>query len=303
MPEKEEKAPEVPARLAKIYPQLYLTPGEEGAALYQNIVRRGNDAPTRSLAHFHGSGQDSISVENTPAGEVEIVTLGDRRDFETFLQIMAWRCVPSRIPPSQGAAILDGVINWPRIRAHQNEYFRAGGDGDGWNAEFKRFTADKRNFTDALIILSTGPYSAISAERAGMDEQDWLKASLTIRKAHECTHFICRRLFPDKKDALWDELAADTVGLYAAFGRYDRNLAELFLGVTERGYSGGRLENYVPDGPEKDERLQTLSGKVYRTLEHLEQVVQAAGNVEPYALAVRLEDEITFWKEQDTTAK
>ena len=296
MPEK-ENIPEVPARLAEVYPQLYLTPGDEGAAYYQEIVRRGSAAPARSLSHFHGSEQDSIAMEKTPAGEVEIVTLGDRRDFEMFLRIMAYRCVPTRIPPSQGAAILDGVINWTRIRAHRDEYLRGGGDADGWNAEFRRFTADKKNFTDALIVLSTGPYSAVSAEKAGMEEQDWLNASLAIRKAHECTHFICRRLFPDKKDALWDELAADAVGLYAAFGRYERRLAELFLGVAESGYVGGRLENYVPDGPDKGAQLQKLSGNVRRTLAHLEQVIEAAGNVEPYALAVRLEDEIAFWKE------
>lgn len=293
-------APSVPAHLAEIYPQLYLTPGEEGAKLYQAIVRRGEPAPTRSLSHFYGSGQDAITVEQTPAGGVEIVTFGDRRDFEMFLQIMSCRCVPTEIPPSQGAAILDGVINWTKIRAHREDYLRNGGDPDGWGAEFRRFTADKQNYTDALIVLSTGPYSAVSAEQAGLDEQDWRKASLTIRRAHECTHFICRRLFPDQKDALWDELAADAVGLYAAFGRYDRALAQRFLGVTERGYVGGRLENYVPDGPEKARQLQQLSGKVCRTLAHLEAVIQAAGSMDPYALAVRLEDEISFWNDIGT---
>ena len=269
--------------MAEIYPQLYLTPGKEGAEWYRAIVGRGGDAPTRSLSHFYGSERDCLSVENTPAGEVKIVILGDRRDFEMFLQIMSCRCVPTKIPPSQGAQMLDGVINWTKIRAHWDEYLC--------------FGADRANFTDALIILSTGPYSAVSAEEAGMDEREWLKASLTIRKAHECTHFLCRRLFPDRKDALWDELAADAVGLYAAFGRYERRLAERFLGVTERGYVGGRLENYIPDGPEKSGQLRELSGKVFRTLARLEEVVQAAGSVDPYALAVRLEDEITFWKE------
>ena len=30
-----------------------------------------------------------------------------------------------------------------------------------------------------------------------MTEAEWLAASHLIRKAHECTHFICRRLYPE----------------------------------------------------------------------------------------------------------
>ena len=73
--------------LAEIYPQLYLTPGEEGAELYREIVRKGVDAPSHSLAHFRGSSLDELTTETTPAGDVQVVTLGDRQDFELFLQI------------------------------------------------------------------------------------------------------------------------------------------------------------------------------------------------------------------------
>ena len=276
--------------LAEIYPQLYLTPGEEGAELYRLVVGRGKDPPTRSLDHFRGNQMDSVTTETTPAGEVQIVTLGDRQDFELFLQIMGNRCMPEEIPATQGASILDGVINWPKIRKHEAEYLAAGGDPAGLTEEFKRFTAEPRNFKDALIVLSTGPYSAVRAEDIGMEEESWLTASYRIRKAHECTHFICRRLFPEKINAVWDELAADAVGLYAAFGRYDLPLAERFLGVGADGYTGGRLENYA-----KGEDLNELARKVHRTLQHLEQVIRNEGKTDPYALAIRLEDEITVW--------
>lgn len=276
--------------LAEIYPQLYLTPGEEGAELYRLVVGRGKDPPTHSLDHFRGSRTDSVTTETTPAGEVQIVTLGDRQDFELFLQIMGNRCMPEEIPATQGASTLDGVINWPKIRKHEEEYLAAGGDSAGLTDEFKRFTAEPRNFKDALIVLSTGPYSAVRAEDIGMEEESWLTASYQIRKAHECTHFICRRLFPEKINAIWDELAADAVGLYAAFGRYDLPLAERFLGVSADGYTGGRLENYA-----KGEDLNELARKVHRTLQHLEQVIRNEGKTDPYALAIRLEDEITVW--------
>ena len=131
--------------LAEIYPQLYLTPGEEGAGLYRQVVGRGEDTPKHSLDHFRGSRLDSVTTETTPAGEVQIVTLGDRQDFEMFLQIMGNRCMPEEIPATQGASILDGVINWPKIRKHEEEY------------------------RDALIVLSTGPYSAVRAEDIPLD--------------------------------------------------------------------------------------------------------------------------------------
>ena len=278
--------------LAEVYPQLYLVPGEEGARIWQDIVRRGASAPSASLLHFHGNVQDSITVENTPAGPVRIVTLGDRHDFELFLQIMAFKCVPASIPATQGASILDGVINWQKIRAREEEYLREGGTEDGWTAEFKRFTSDRRNYTDALIVLSTGPYSAVPASKAGLEEGAWLRASLQIRKVHECTHFICRRMFREKIDPIWDELVADAVGLYAAFGRYDLKLASVFLGISEDGYTGGRLENYAGD-----QDLEVLSAKAWRTLLHLDRCIGSLGPVQPFDLAIRLEDEYGIWKD------
>ena len=278
--------------LAEVYPQLYLTPGEEGARIWQGIVRRGEKAPSDSLGHFQGDPRDSVTMENTPAGPVQVVTLGDRRDFELFLQIMAFKCVPEAIPATQGASILDGVVNWTKIRARREEYLRGGGTEDGWPAEFRTFTSNRRNYTDALIVLSTGPYSAVPAAEAGMSEDEWLRASLRIRKAHECTHFICRRMFPEKIDPIWDELVADAAGLYAALGRYDLRLACLFLGVGENGYTGGRLENYAGE-----QDMTALAGKVYRTLLYLDERIRSMDPAGAFDLAVRLEDDYgSVWK-------
>ena len=283
--------------LAEVYPQLYLTPGEEGAELYKNVVLSGEDPPARSLNHSLCSEEDSCLSEDTPAGKVAVITLRERADFERFLQIMACRCRPDPLPRTQGAAILDGVINWTKIRSHKEAYIRANGPDADWSGEFQRFTADRENFKDALIVLSVGPYSATPAESAGFSEEEWLSISHTIRKVHECTHFLCRRLYPDKKDAVWDELVADAAGIYAALGRYDPALAERFLGVTEKGYTAGRLENYV-DGPEdRRERLDALAQKVHRTLRRFEGIIASLGGVGPYELAIRLEEESECWKQ------
>lgn len=283
--------------LAAIYPQLYLRPGEESAEAYKRIVQYGEDAPTHDLSHFLGDARDSCAIEETPAGDVQVITLHERADFERFLQIMAFRCREKQIPATQGASILDGVINWTKIRSHRAAFFAAGGSEDDWAAEFRRFTADKRNYTDALILLSDGPYSAVSAVRMGLEEQEWLMRSHTIRKAHECTHFICRRLFPEKIDAIWDEIVADAVGLFAAFGRYDAETAAVFLGAGPEGYTGGRLENYVSkEGEEARLSLDRTAKKVYNVLCRLQDVIASCGVTEPYPLAIRLEEEIECWK-------
>ena len=226
-----------------------------------------------------------------------VITLGERADFELFLQIMAHRCTCAPIPQTQGAAILDGVVNWTKIREHEAAFLAAGGTNDGWSGEFARFTADRANYKDALIVLSVGPYSAVSAERAGFSEEEWLVHSHAIRKAHECTHFICRRLYPELKDAVWDELVADAVGLWAAFGRFDRAMEELFLGADETGYVGGRLENYVAGEENRHERLDLLAQKVHRTLCRFEELLADKGALSPYDVAIRLEEEIECWKQ------
>ncbi len=283
-------------QLAEIYPQLHVAPAENTEDIYKSIVLSGESAPNDTLAHFRGSPDDSAVMEHTPAGDVLTVTLHERADFECFLQIMAFRCKPAAIPVTQGASMLDGVINWTSIRNHKKEFLKqeteSGNSNPDWSSEFQRFTKDKRNYTDALIILSTGPYSALSAENAGMEEEQWLKDSLTIRKYHELTHFICRRLYPEKISAVWDELVADAVGIYAAYGRYDLLLAERCLGIQETVYTGGRLENYIQeeDPARKEELLNRLASVIHPLLLHFETVISGHTDADPFAMAVILEE-------------
>ena len=283
--------------LALVYPQLYLVPGTGDAALYDDIVLRGAEPPRRSLGHFHLDAGDSLVYESTPAGEVPVITLRRREDFELFLQIMACRCTRKPIPRTQGASTLDGVINWTRIRAHKEQFLRTNGEDADWESEFDRFTANKANYRDVLIVLSEGPYSAVSAERAGYPESEWLGISHAIRKTHECTHVMCRRMFPELIDAVWDELVADAAGVTAALGRYDRHLAELFLGIEDGRYVGGRLENYVKDGDDRQQRLDALARKIHETLLRFETIAAEPDAAQPYDLAIRLEGEIECWKQ------
>ena len=285
------------AGLARLYPQLYLRPGDAGAEAYRDVVLCGQDAPSESLSHFIGSDRDSCLLEETPVGAIPVITLHERADFELFLQIMLHRCSPVPIPRTQGAVFVDGVVNWTWIRAHEEEYLCTHGPDADWEREFSRFTADRANYTDALIVLSDGPYSALSADKTGLPEKDWLEASHTIRKVHECTHFLCHKLFPEKEDAVWDELVADAVGMTAALGHFDPALEERFLGIKGENCSGGRLENYLDETQDGQEQKKELIGRIRRTLSRFENIIPFFRGENPYELAIRLEEEIECWKQ------
>ncbi len=253
--------------LAECYPQLYLRPGEGMEDAYKDAALRGNRPENPSLELFRGSGRDLLTKEQTPAGPVKVLYLYRREDFENALRLLVYRCRPEEIPFTLGAMTVDGLANWKKINDHRTAYLAAG--HTDWAEEWKRFTSDRGNYRDTLIILSDGPYSGVSAERSGMPQGDWLEISRKIRLYHECTHVICRRLFPQQKEAVWDEIVADAIGIRKALGHYDAKLAGLFLGVSENGYTGGRLENYISE--EEKASIPDLAAKVYGLLKWIEQ--------------------------------
>ena len=233
-------------RLSAEYPQLYLNPDADTQETYRSVVLRGREPGKKTLDHFTGDANDCDETTETPAGPVRVITLGNRKDFELVLRgLMAAKEGPRvRIPDTQGAAMLS-VFNWPRIHAHLAAYPK-----EQQAAEFKCFTSVKDNYIDQLVVLSRGPYSDVDAETAGYTEKEWLARSDTIRRYHELTHVICRRLYPDDIDPVRDELIADAVGMYTAFGHFDPEMEKLFLGIRDGQYVGGRMENYT-DEPDR----------------------------------------------------
>ncbi len=259
--------------LAESYPLLYLNPDEDTQESYRRVVLRGEEPEKKSLSHYAGDAHDRDETVDTPAGPVRVVTLGNRRDFTLVLRgLMAAKMGPkAEIPDSQGAAMLT-VFNWPRIHAHVAAFPES-----EQAAEFKRFTAVKENYVDMLIVLSRGPYSHVDAAAAGHSEEKWNALSDTVRGFQARTHVICRRLYPDDVEPIRDELIADAVGLYAAFGRFEPETEKLFLGIRDGRYVGGRLENYT-DEPEK------LTGAVCAALERIREAVEAQPGAKPFDL-------------------
>ena len=241
--------------LAEVYPQLYLDPNREEKEAYRKVVLQGEMPESRDLSHFQQDPLDRKEIVETPAGTVVVVSLRNRADYEVFVRCMmaAKEGPKASIPASQGASTLV-AFNWPRIYAHREQFMEeqraAGVEEPDWSEEFSRFISVPANYQDLFVVLSWGPYSSVTAAEAGQSENTWLETSYAIRKYHELTHVICRRLYPDRIDGVWDELVADAVGIYAALGHYDAALEKRCLGITGERYTGGRLENYS-DNAEK----------------------------------------------------
>ena len=70
---------------------------------------------------------------------------------------------------------------------------------------------------------------------------------------------------------------ADAVGLYAAFGRFDVKLEQLFLGIRDGRYVGGRLGNYT-------DRPEAIAPSVCAALERIQATVDAHSGAEPFDL-------------------
>lgn len=212
-----------------MYPQLLL-PIEEGISKtqeYKDVCLKGEQC-NRQL-NFSFNPNDSLEKIKTVAGEIDVLTLYDRQDFEHACVCLSNRCEPKQIPLSTGAMFISGLNNWNKVRN---------------NIE---------NYKDSIIVLSCGNYSNVTNDdvlevtggQVSLTSKQWLEKSIIIRKYHEITHFVMRKLYPNDINFIRDELIADMVGLLKAFNRFDPRLLRLFLGIENEAYrKGGRLENY-----------------------------------------------------------
>ena len=80
---------------------------------------------------------------------------------------------------------------------------------------------------------------------------------------------------------------ADSIGVYAAFGEFDKEYIKLFLGITDSGYTGGRLENYVEDS----EKLDELSEKICKVLDVFEGIINNEKPDDAFLLIPELEQQ------------
>ena len=113
-------------KLAETYQQLYLDPDRTEIDAYRKVVLEGETPETKELAHFIQHAMDREETLETPAGKVQVVSLRNRKDYETFVRcMMAAKDGPrAQIPASQGASTLV-AFNWPRIYEHKRCFLEA----------------------------------------------------------------------------------------------------------------------------------------------------------------------------------
>jgi hypothetical protein len=190
----------------------------------------------------------------------------NRHDFESVLRVLLHRNEPVAIPASMGAAWISGLPNRDRIERLKAAYFSSHPDArpGSWRREWEQLRAGRKaEYQDRLLLLSVGPYSAVSAEQAGVCDTEWLQYSRTIRIHHECTHAFCKRIFGRMHINLLDELMADFIGLRAALKRFDAGLFLQGMGVSLDGEweHRGRMRNYLSQ-PELPEALWQSQARV-----------------------------------------
>lgn len=154
---------------------------------------------------------DSIEIQMfvSFAGEIPIIYVRDTADFEQLVTNVGYKGERPEGLEKTGAMFLSGK-------------------------------------TTRFIILSAKPYSNVPAAELGLDDGiDWTEKSLILRREHECTHYFTKQTYGVMNNILHDEIMADFIGMYEAFGFYKAEWFLRFMGIIEG--SGGRLTFYTKD--------------------------------------------------------
>ncbi len=248
--------------------------GMRATEAYQAATRRGvfppQDAPGVVLEDPDGV---RLFLHPTAAGRIPVIVAERRADFVALVRALARRNEPDPVPPSMGALMVGGFVNWDRV-ARLRAAWEAGEVDLGEMAEWSpgAIAGRKELYQDRFVVLSTGPYSGVAAGELGLGEEEWRRTSLLVRLEHECAHYFTRRVLGSMRNALHDEVIADYCGIAAATGQYRADWFLRFLGLedAERYRPGGRLENYRGDPPLSDAAFAVLQRLVRRAAARLE---------------------------------
>ncbi|KAB7725706.1 hypothetical protein F5984_25640 [Rudanella paleaurantiibacter] len=222
-----------------------------------------------------------LTLHESLAGPVPVLTVPDDADFVRLVQCLLHKNNPVTVPSSMGALLVNGVNNWERIRGLKTEWESTEQVGS-WNEQFTRHVLPDRSlYKDKLIILSTKPYSNVSAEQVGVDPDQWASYSLAIRLEHECTHLYTLNRFGSASNNLHDELVADYMGICKAAGHFRKEWMLAFMGLENYPVyrKGARLENYVGNAQLSTESFGQLTGLIKRAIDTIDHFDTHAGEM------------------------
>ena len=118
-----------------------------------------------------------------------------------------------------------------------------------------------------FLVLSKKYYSNTEPEYLGLSPEEWREKSIIIRREHECTHYYTKRFYGSASNNLHDELIADFMGIYEAFGYYRAKLFQHFMGIDEP--NEGRLSLYTVGLTQ--EMRNAIADIAFRCSEYLEE--------------------------------
>jgi hypothetical protein len=241
---------------------------------YRAATRRG--VPPHELSGATGlelERPDAIEIEihATWAGAIPLILVPSRTDFVSLVRAFSGRNEPTPIPASMGASIIAGYNNWDRFRRLQQQWVR---EHPGEPFSIDRIAHLKDSYQDRFILLSGGWYSGVSPKALGLDEEEWRRLSLLIRRDHECAHYWTRRVRSSMRNCILDEIVADYCGIAGACGRFRADWLLAFFGLEDGRTCrpGGRLHNYRGQPP--------LSDTAFTLVQQL--VISAAINLEAF---------------------
>ncbi len=272
------------AFLQACYPQLHF-PIADGINRTQGYV----DAVLKGKPEGGNAGQSlalnqpealRLTLHESLAGPVPVLIAPDAGDFVKLVQCLVHKNNPVAVPVSMGALLANGINNWERIRGLKAQWVQ-NNPLESWNGEFSRHVLPNPGlYKDKLVILSTKPYSNVSAEQVGLDPNEWASYSLAIRLEHECTHLYTLNRFGSASNNLHDELVADYMGICKAVGHFRKEWMLAFLGLEDYPTyrNGARLENYVGDALSAGSFRQ-LTGLIKRAIDTISQFDTKVGEV------------------------
>ncbi|WP_344930719.1 DUF7005 family protein [Aquimarina addita] len=201
-----------------------------------------------------------LKIYQSIAGKIPVLIIPDDTDFCAIIQAFFHKNEPIDTPESMGAALINGINNWDRIHSLKMQWQAVNPFGN-WSEEFKKqIMPYPALYKDKIIVLSTKPYSNVSANSLGIAHNDWIDYSLQIRLAHECAHLFTLKQYGHMTTNMHDELIADYAGITKVLGRFNKKWFLCFMGLEDYPFyrKGGRLENYLGDKEMSTEAFDIL---------------------------------------------
>lgn len=146
-----------------------------------------------------------VRIQDTFAGRIPLVILGNDSDFENFIVNAAYHGERPDDITQMGASFMYGK----RIR---------------------------------MLALSKKFYSNTPAERVNLSREEWRDKSMTLRLEHETVHYYTKKFYGTATNNIHDELIADFFGMRKALGHYDSNLFCDFMSRRLSLYTVGMTE-------------------------------------------------------------